>query len=88
MLDLVVELFRLLPGFLHIIEEALGAGNGAAKQEAVINAISESLAEAGMSPGTIRVVVALLKLVIPRLIARYNADPKNTAFVKSTPASS
>lgn len=78
-----MTLSSLLPELLHIAEQAFGPKTGEEKQKAVVDAIAQGLITAGVPSWLVGVVVALLNVAIPRIIARWNADPSNTAFTKS-----
>lgn len=79
-----MTLSSILPELLNIVEQAFGPKTGADKQKAVTDAVESGLITAGVPAWIAGVVVAILNLAIPRIIARWNADPTNTVFTKSS----
>lgn len=79
-----MTLSTILPELLNIAEQAFGPKTGPDKQKAVVDAVQAGLLAAGVPAWLAGVVVALLNLAIPRIIERWNADPTNTVFTKSS----
>ena len=78
-----MTLAMILPDLLALAEAAFGPKVGKDKQEAVINAVTQGMKDSGVSNWIVSIVGNLLQVVIPLLVAKYNADPNNKLFVKS-----
>lgn len=74
---------NLIPEIIHFVEVEFGPGNGETKLKAALDLFQAGFKEVGVPDWITSLFLGIAKVLIPKYIAKFNADPNNTLFVKS-----
>lgn len=72
----------LVPDIIHYIETEMGPGKGPEKLKAALDLLEKGLIAANIPGFVVKIILAIAAIIIPKFVARYNADPANTIFIK------